>query len=254
MPGRSQHHAAYRSGKQAGFLRHAHADHRHEDNAERRKAGEIVHQPGEDAANPVGIHQADGADHAVFGNPGRPGRARILHRQPHPAKQAGQKHDAEGQVRKQRDRMWQEVAEPFDPVEEAGECILARRRILSRRIGHLCLLIASHLSGRRDLSPIPGVTSSLAGANGLAETSVLFSPYVRLSPALSISEPAFRLPWTMPAKSSRRNAAAASRTSPSMRRHHCCRSSMQLPSRLSSGLLGPVCRWPQAGFAEVGNA
>ncbi len=144
----AHHHAAHSRAQQARFLRHAHTQHRHQHDAQRRKAGEIVDQSGKDAPNPVAIHQTDRTDHPVFRHAVCSGRARVDDRYAHPAQQAGQQHNADGEQRKQRDRMRQEVAEPLHAVEEAGEGVALALLVFGGgggKFGHICGLIAGQI-------------------------------------------------------------------------------------------------------------
>ena len=121
MARRRQHHGPHGGGQEAGFLGNADAQHGHQHDAQRRKTGKVGDQAGPDAADAVAIEQADRADHAVLGDPAGTGRTRILDGQAHPAEQAGEQHDPEGQDGEQRDRMRQKITQPFNAIQEARE-------------------------------------------------------------------------------------------------------------------------------------
>ena len=137
MARRRQHHGAHGSGQQAGLLGHSNTQHRHQHHAQRCKTGEIGHQAGPDATDPVPVHQADRPDHAVFSHAASTGWPRILNSKPEPAEQSGQEHDTDRQDGKEGHRVRQEIAEPFDAVKKAREGAAAlgfRRRYW---FGHL---------------------------------------------------------------------------------------------------------------------
>ena len=160
----AQHEAAHRRAQQAGFLRHADAEHRDQHHAERRERGEIVDQPGEDALQPLHVHQADRADHPVIGHARRACGPRIDHRDAHPAEQARQQHDAHRQQREQGDGVGQQVAQPFDAVEKAGKGVALR---LGDSLGRI-LVCGRGKFGHRGSGRLAAWARERKGASGCA--------------------------------------------------------------------------------------
>ena len=132
MPVGTQHDGAHGGRQKAGFLSDADAQHRHQHHAQRRKAGEIGGEAGENAPEAILVHQADRADHAVGGASAGAFGARVFHGDfQKPAKQARCQDHQPGQDRKQGDRVGQEIAQPLHTIKKAGHytaLVGARRR------------------------------------------------------------------------------------------------------------------------------
>ena len=115
---RTKNQSPHSRSEQAGALGDADPEQSHEHGAQRRERGEVGHQPGADAAHALGVEQADGTNHAVFGPAAGAFRSRIVDLPLEEAGNAGQQQHADADQREQCDRMRQEIAEPLDDIEE----------------------------------------------------------------------------------------------------------------------------------------